>query len=93
MNLPTPEELERDHTAYKKEIIIDSLGLYLTRRGNTVHISEIGDPLKSTANCKGYLITKTRSGRIKRTWALWMPNGAYKFIHINVNDIISKKIN
>ena len=87
--MPSPEELAQKHTFLREEIIIDGVGTYLNRKGQTVTIDEIGD-LKYSFNCKGSIHHRRVGKKTRYEFNIWAPNGAYCGIGIHPLDIVSK---
>lgn len=72
--------------------LIVSPGRYRTRKGWVVRIDTIGDPAKSTANCKGYLHRPKKSprGGVSLEWQIWQPNGRFAFLDEHPLDIVER---
>lgn len=71
-------------------VLIDKPCQYRTRDGSTVEIYTIKPPETATANCIGYWLKTTPTGRIKRVFSFWQPNGRFVFLGENPKDIVSK---
>ena len=65
--------------SFKKTLKLKVGGKYRTANGKRVEIFEIKDN-GATCNCHGYLDRITPTGRIKKVWYTWTPEGSHKFL-------------
>lgn len=63
-------------------VVITGVGTYKARNGLTVVIDEIGDPARSTFNCKGNYYTK-QGKRLVSHWNIWHPSGHFEAVSRN----------
>ena len=78
-------------------VIIDRKGIYQTRGGRLVMIDTVDtettpDYPNMAFKCKGYLITKTKSGRTKYIWNIWHLSGMFRVVGEHPNDIVRKHL-
>ena len=79
------------NTFHRKEVIIDEPGWYIARNGDSIQITDIGDPVRASFNCHGYHHYLTPTGKKKSEWNIWAPNGAFIALGIHPEDVISKR--
>jgi hypothetical protein len=71
-------------------VIVTEPGLYLTRNGSFVDVTGPCRDTVSTFKVEGYLLTKGKNGKVKRTWNIWHESGRYTAVGEHPLDIISK---
>ena len=73
--------------------LINSVGIYITRDGTRVNISEVGVSPKDCMafKCKGHIEREFRGAMRFNKWGIWHESGAFTGLPGHSLDIVSKE--